>query len=61
MALSFVIESLHEETKQFDFSARSDTNQAVQPQKQAKSLKFHCKKEETLYFLWKENKGAVTA
>ena len=40
MALSFMIEPLHEETKQFDFSARSDTNQAVQPQKQAKSLKF---------------------
>ena len=36
---------------------RSDTNQAVQSQKQARSLKFQIY-EEGLYYLCSENKGA---
>ena len=36
---------------------RSDTNQAVQPQKMARGLKFRVKEEE-LYYLCNENKGA---
>ena len=37
---------------------RSDTNQPVQSQKQARSLKFRIKEEEGLYYLCSENKGA---
>ena len=37
---------------------RSDSNQAVQPQKMARGLKFSIKKEEGLYYLFSENKGA---
>ena len=40
------------------FPNRSDTNQAVQSQKQARSLKFQIKEEEGLYFPCSENKGA---
>ena len=44
----------------------SDTNQAVQPQKMARSLNFQIKEVEGLYYLCSENKGtqiscAVTA
>ena len=37
---------------------RSDTNQAVQLQKMARGLKFRIVKEEVLYYLCSENKGA---
>ena len=37
---------------------RSDTNQTVQSQKQARSLNFRDKVEEILYNLCSENKGA---
>ena len=40
------------------FPNRSDTNQAVQLQKQARSLKFCSKVEEVLYYPSSENKGA---
>ena len=36
----------------------SDTNQAVQPQKMARGLKFWIKEVEGLYNLCSENKGA---
>ena len=42
----------------FGFPIRSDTNQAVQPQKMAGSLKFWIKEVEGLYYLFSENKGA---
>ena len=41
----------------FWFPTWSDTNQAVQPQKMARSLKFRILKEEGLYYLCSENKG----
>ena len=40
------------------FPNRSDTNQAVQSQKQARSLKFWIYKVEELYYPCSENKGA---
>ena len=40
------------------FPNRSDTNQAVQSQKQARSLKFRILEEEEVYYLCSENKGA---
>ena len=40
------------------FPNRSDRNQAVQSQKQARSLKFQIQEEEELYYLYSENKGA---
>ena len=40
------------------FPNRSDTNQAAQPQKQARSLKFWSSVEEQLYYPSSENKGA---
>ena len=40
------------------FTNRSDTNQAVQSQKQARSLKFWTLVEEELYYPSSENKGA---
>ena len=42
----------------FWFPTRSDTNQAVQPQKMARGLKFQIKKEGGLYYQCSENKGA---
>ena len=42
----------------FWFPTWSDTNQALQLQKMARGLKFQIKKEEGLYFLCSENKGA---
>ena len=42
----------------FWFSTWSDTNQAVQSQKMARGLKFRIWKEEGLYYLCSENKGA---
>ena len=42
----------------FGFPTRSDTNQAVQPQKMVRSLKFRIKKVEGLYYPCSENKGA---
>ena len=40
------------------FPNRSDTNRAVQLQKQARSLKFWSKVEEEMYYPSSENKGA---
>ena len=40
------------------FPKGSDTNQAVQSQRQARSLKFWIKEEEEVYYLCSENKGA---
>ena len=40
------------------FATRSDKNQAVQPQKIARDLKFWILKEEGLYYLCSENKDA---
>ena len=40
------------------FPKRSDTNQAVQSQKQARSLKFRILEEEEEYNPCSENKGA---
>ena len=40
------------------FPTRFDTNQPVQSQKQALSLKFWIKEEEVLYYPCSENKGA---
>ena len=40
------------------FHTRSDTNQAVQPHKMARGLKFRIKEVEGLYYLCSENKGA---
>ena len=40
------------------FPNMSDTNQAVQSQKQARSLKFQTYEEEELYYPCRENKGA---
>ena len=42
----------------FWFPTRSDTNQAVQPQKMARGLKFGIKEVEGLYYLCSEDKGA---
>ena len=42
----------------FWFPTRSDTNQAVQPQKMARGLKFGIKEVEGLYYPCSENKGA---
>ena len=42
----------------FWFPTLYDTNQAVQLQKMAKSLKFRIKKVEGLNYLCSENKGA---
>ena len=44
--------------KSSGFSTRSDTNQAVQPQKLDRSLKSLIKKVEGLYYPSSENKGA---
>ena len=40
------------------FPNRSDTNQPVQVQKRARSLKFRIEVEEELYYPSSENKGA---
>ena len=40
------------------FPNRSDTNRAVQSQKQARSFKFRIEEEEEVYYLCSENKGA---
>ena len=40
------------------FLTWSDTNWAVQPQKMARGLKFRILKEEGLYIVFSENKGA---
>ena len=42
----------------FGFPTRSDTNQAVQPQKMARGLKFQISEVERLYYPCGENKGA---
>ena len=40
------------------FPTRSDTNQALQPQKMARGLKIKIYKDDGLYYLCKENIGA---
>ena len=42
----------------FWFLTWADTNQVVQLQKMSRDLKFRIKKEEGLYYLCSENKGA---
>ena len=42
----------------FGFPTRSATNQAVQPQKMSRSLKFQIKEVDGLYYPYSENKGA---
>ena len=42
----------------FGFPTRSDTNQAVQPQKMARVLRFRIKIQEGLYYPCSENNGA---
>ena len=44
--------------KQFGFLTRSDINQPVQSQEQARSLKFWIEVEEELYYPSSENKSA---
>ena len=46
------------ENPSLGFPTRSVTNWAVQPQKMAGGLKSRIKKEEGLYYLCSENKGA---
>ena len=46
------------ENRSVRFQNRPDTNQSVQPQSIAKSLKFQTEKEEASYYLLGENKGA---
>ena len=46
------------ENRSSGFPTRYDTNQSVQSQKRARSLKFHIYEEEELYYLSSENKGA---
>ena len=40
------------------YPTRPHTNQAVQPHKMARDLKFHIQRVEGLYYLCSENKGA---
>ena len=47
-----------QENRSWGFPTRSDTNQPVQSQKQARSLKFGILEEEKLYYLCSKNKGA---
>ena len=53
-----IIELRCEKTGLRGFSTRSDTNRAVQLQKTARGLEFRIWKEEGLYYLCSENKGA---
>ena len=46
------------ENRSSGFPTRSDTNQPVQSQKQARSLKFRFYGDEKLYYPCSENKGA---
>ena len=39
------------------FLTRSETNQSLQPQKMARSLKYQIKEAEGLYYICSENKG----
>ena len=41
------------------FPTRSDTNQAVQPQKMGRGLKFRILEEEGLYYLFSEKKALI--
>ena len=45
------------ENRSSGFPTRSDTNQAVQPQKMARGLKFCISEVDGLYYLCSENKG----
>ena len=49
---------MREKTNNFGFPTRSDTNQAVQSQTKARSLKLWIQVEEKLYYPCSENKGA---
>ena len=46
------------ENQQIGLPTRSDTNQAVQPQKMARGWKFRIQKVEELYYPYSENIGA---
>ena len=50
-------EPRHEKTNNV-VSNKSDTNQSVQSQKMARSLKFWIEKVEEMYYPFSENKGA---
>ena len=53
-----IVEPRCEKTGLRGFPTRSDTNQAIQPQKMARSLKFWIKKGKGLYYPCSETKGA---
>ena len=46
-----IYKPLNEKTCLWSFLTRSDTNQAIQPQKMARGLKFRIQKAEGLYYL----------
>ena len=52
------IEPHHQKTCHWGFMTSSDTNQAVQPQKMVRGLKFQVKEVEGLCYLCSKNKGA---
>ena len=56
--IGFHFEPRSEKTGLRGFPTRSDTNQAVQPQKMARGLKFRIKVVEGLYYPSSENKDA---
>ena len=56
LSFTSMISALTPENLSLEFPTRSDTNQPVQSQKQARRLKFLIQ-EEKLYFLCSENKG----
>ena len=57
MKTGFLTTGLNEKPV-FGFPTRSDTNQAVDPEKMARGLKFQIYIEEGLYYPCRENKGA---
>ena len=48
------------ENRSSGFPTRSDPNQAVQPHKTARGLKFRIKIEEGLYYPYSENKALIS-
>ena len=54
---SSVEPSFEKKNKQSGFPTSSDTNQPVQSQKKARSLRFWIKERDGLYCLCSENKG----
>ena len=54
----FILDLCSRQNLYSGFPTRSDTNRAVQPQKMTRDLKSRVKKEEGLYCLCSETKGA---